>query len=83
MAACPLFLAHHFPGMLVQAVDLDPVVLAAATQAMGFPTDRCLLCFDSLDPKTGYVRAAQAPKECSMLKAGLKAMGSHACKKVF
>ncbi len=38
----PLFLAHHFPGMLVQAVDLDPVVVAAASQAMGFPLDRCL-----------------------------------------
>ena len=38
----PLFLAHHFPGMLVQAVELDPVVLAAASQAMGFPLDRCL-----------------------------------------
>ena len=36
----PLFLAHHFPGLLVQAVDLDPVVLAAATEAMGFPRDR-------------------------------------------
>lgn len=40
----PLFLAHHFPGMLVQAVELDAVVLAAASQAMGFPLDRCLLC---------------------------------------
>ena len=38
----PLFLAHHFPGMLVQAVELDPVVLAAASQAMGLPIDRCL-----------------------------------------
>ena len=38
----PLFLAHHFPGMLVQAVELDPVVLAAASQAMGFPLNRCL-----------------------------------------
>ncbi len=38
----PLFLAHHFPGMLVQAVELDPVVLAGASQAMGFPIDRCL-----------------------------------------
>ena len=38
----PLFLAHHFPGMLVQAVDLDPVVLAAATEAMGFPRNRWL-----------------------------------------
>ena len=25
----------------VQAVDLDPVVVAAARQAMGFPADRC------------------------------------------
>lgn len=32
----PLFLAHHFPQMKVQAVDLDPVVVQAATDAMGF-----------------------------------------------
>lgn len=37
----PLFLSHHFPGMLVEAVDLDPAVLAAASHAMGFPLDRC------------------------------------------
>lgn len=37
----PLFLSHHFPGMRVEAVDLDPAVLAAASQAMGFPLDRC------------------------------------------
>ncbi|KAK9915588.1 hypothetical protein WJX75_001243 [Coccomyxa subellipsoidea] len=36
----PLFLSHHFPGMRVEAVDLDPAVLAAASQAMGFPLDR-------------------------------------------
>lgn len=37
----PLFLSHHFPGMRVEAIDLDPAVLAAASQAMGFPLDRC------------------------------------------
>jgi hypothetical protein len=36
----PLFLAHHFPGMQVEAVELDPVVVQAATAAMGFPLDR-------------------------------------------
>lgn len=36
----PLFLSHHFPGMLVQAVELDPVVIAAATQEMGLPAKR-------------------------------------------
>ena len=39
----PLFLAPHFPGMLVQAVDLDPVVLEAASGAMGFPLERSLI----------------------------------------
>ena len=38
----PLFLSHHFPGMFVQAVELDPVVLAAATQEMGLPAYRCV-----------------------------------------
>ncbi len=36
----PLFLSHHFPGMHVEAVELDSAVLAAASQAMGFPLDR-------------------------------------------
>ena len=27
---------------MVQAVELDPVVLAAATQEMGLPADRCV-----------------------------------------
>ncbi|CAL8469998.1 g9540 [Coccomyxa elongata] len=36
----PLFLSHHFPGMHVEAVDLDSAVLAAASQAMGFPLDK-------------------------------------------
>ncbi|GAB4814121.1 hypothetical protein N2152v2_001167 [Parachlorella kessleri] len=34
----PLFVTHHFPRAVVDAVELDPVVLAAATQAMGLPT---------------------------------------------
>ncbi|KAL4853379.1 Methyltransferase-like protein 13 [Chlorella vulgaris] len=31
----PLFLAHHFPGAVIDAVELDPAVVAAATSAMG------------------------------------------------
>ena len=37
----PLFLAHHFSSMHVEAVELDPVVIEAATHAMGFPLGRC------------------------------------------
>ena len=36
----PNFLSHHFPGMQVKAVELDPVVIQAATEAMGLPADR-------------------------------------------
>ena len=38
----PAFLAHHYPGMQVEAVELDPVVVQAATSAMGFPDGRLL-----------------------------------------
>jgi len=34
--ALPLFLAHHFPAATVQAVEIDPVVVEAATTHMGF-----------------------------------------------
>lgn len=37
----PLFMSYHFPGVRVEAVDLDPAVLTAASEAMGFPLDRC------------------------------------------
>lgn len=36
----PLFLAHHFPGMVIDVVEIDPVVIAAAQGAMGFPKHR-------------------------------------------
>ena len=36
----PLFLSHHFPGMEVEVVEIDPAVIAAARTAMGFPQDR-------------------------------------------
>ena len=35
----PLFLAHHFPGARVDAVELDPIVMEAAVESMGLPTD--------------------------------------------
>ena len=37
----PNFLSHHFPGLQVDAVDLDPLVINAATEYMGLPTSRC------------------------------------------
>lgn len=33
----PLFLVHHLPGAQVDAVELDPAVISAAVNAMGFP----------------------------------------------
>lgn len=36
----PLFLTHHFPGLEIDVVELDPVVIAAAEAGMGFPRDR-------------------------------------------
>ena len=36
----PLFMSHHFPGLMVEAVELDPIVVSAATQEMGLPVDR-------------------------------------------
>ena len=36
----PHFLSHHFPGMLVDAVELDPVVVSAAVDYMGLPHSR-------------------------------------------
>jgi len=36
----PLFLSHHFPGMDVEVVEIDSVVIEAARTAMGFPEDR-------------------------------------------
>ena len=37
----PNFLSHHFPGLHVDAVELDPVVIAAATECMGLSRSRC------------------------------------------
>ncbi len=36
----PLALHHHFPGMDIDAIELDPVVVEAAQDAMAFPADR-------------------------------------------
>jgi tRNA G46 methylase TrmB len=34
----PAFLSHHFPGAQVVAVELDPLVVKAAREAMGLTT---------------------------------------------
>ncbi|KAI3746698.1 hypothetical protein L6452_09137 [Arctium lappa] len=33
----PLFLASKIPGAIIDIVEIDPVVISASTQAMGFP----------------------------------------------
>ena len=38
----PNFLSHHFPGLHVDAVELDPLVVRAASDHMGLPQHRCL-----------------------------------------
>lgn len=35
------FLSHHFPGLHVDAVELDPLVITAASDLMGLPRHRC------------------------------------------
>lgn len=39
----PNFLSHHFPGLHVDAVELDPLVITAASDHMGFPQHRCFV----------------------------------------
>nr|XP_043626839.1 uncharacterized protein LOC122598312 [Erigeron canadensis] len=34
----PLFLASRIPGAIIDIVEIDPVVISASTQAMGFPS---------------------------------------------
>ncbi|CAI9271273.1 unnamed protein product [Lactuca saligna] len=34
----PLFLAYKIPGATIHIVEIDPVVISASTQAMGFPS---------------------------------------------
>lgn len=57
----PLFLTHHFPGMQIDVVELDPVVIKAAEKAMGFPKDRLADC--------SYLRSQQivVPRTTSMV----------------
>lgn len=58
----PLFLSHHFPQLQVEAVDLDPVVIAAAREAMGFPADSQRLRAVEADAATRIAQlAAQSP----------------------
>lgn len=34
----PLFLAYKIPGAIIHIVEIDPVVISASTEAMGFPS---------------------------------------------
>lgn len=42
----PLALHHHFPGMDIDTVELDAVVVEAARSAMAFPADRQVFVLD-------------------------------------
>ncbi|DBA78741.1 TPA: hypothetical protein ACH3X1_008650 [Trebouxia sp. C0004] len=50
----PHFLSHHFPGLVVDAVELDPIVVTAATQCMGLPYSRSNLRLHTADA-AGYI----------------------------
>ncbi|KAK9819395.1 hypothetical protein WJX81_003737 [Elliptochloris bilobata] len=58
--ALPLFLSHHFPGLLVDAVELDAAVLEAATTAMGLPECRANLHLHCADGAEWVAQAAEA-----------------------
>lgn len=45
----PNFLSHHFPGLVVDAIELDPTVVTAATQCMGLPYSRSNLRLHTAD----------------------------------
>lgn len=48
----PLFLASKIPGAIIDIVEIDPVVISASTQAMGFPSYSIMKqCGDRLHPK--------------------------------
>jgi len=36
--ALPAFVHHHFPAVQCEVVEIDPVVVFAATKFLGFPT---------------------------------------------
>ncbi|KAK9867037.1 hypothetical protein WJX84_008781 [Apatococcus fuscideae] len=56
----PLALHHHFPGMDIDAVELDPTVVRAARTAMSFPSDRQGLRVDVEDGAAFVARASAA-----------------------
>ncbi|KAK9786060.1 hypothetical protein WJX73_001619 [Symbiochloris irregularis] len=56
----PLFLAHHFPSMSIDVVEIDPVVIRAASEAMGFPLDRAGLKVHEGDAIAHVTAAAEA-----------------------
>eukprot|EP00873_Tetraselmis_striata_P011895 jgi/Tetstr1/432159/TSEL_021616.t1 len=59
----PMFLAHHFPRSHVDAVELDPVVIDAATQVMGLPAQQDNLCIHVQDAKNFVIESMQQEGE--------------------
>jgi len=59
----PMFLAHHFPRSHVDAVELDPMVIDAATQVMGLPAQQDNLCIHVQDAKNFVIESMQQEGE--------------------
>ncbi|KAI3776101.1 hypothetical protein L1987_45864 [Smallanthus sonchifolius] len=52
----PLFLAYKIPGAIIDIVEIDPVVISASTQAMGFPTYSIMKkCGERAHPKPNLI----------------------------
>eukprot|EP00747_Dinoflagellata_sp_TGD_P195650 gnl/TRDRNA2_/TRDRNA2_64646_c0_seq1.p1 gnl/TRDRNA2_/TRDRNA2_64646_c0~~gnl/TRDRNA2_/TRDRNA2_64646_c0_seq1.p1 ORF type:complete len:483 (-),score=62.98 gnl/TRDRNA2_/TRDRNA2_64646_c0_seq1:62-1510(-) len=71
--ALPVFLAHHFPQMEVEGVEVDPVVMQAATEAMGLvqpmlPNLR-FRTEDAFDCLQRHVSAGSAPYDLVLVDA--------------
>lgn len=50
----PLALHHHFPGMDIDAVELDAAVVEAAQSAMAYPADRRASRLEAIIPSIGH-----------------------------
>lgn len=51
----PLALHHHFPGMDIDAVELDAAVVEAAQAAMAYPAGRRVSTLEAIVPSTGQL----------------------------
>ena len=58
--AFPLFLAHHFPGATIDAVEIDPIVIEASETVMGFSCEEREGIHVHVQDAVDFVAAAQS-----------------------